>query len=241
MRPLALCRSLCRQPLLAKRHVPLRQCSTATPPSHPNKSDPASKPPSEPRSQPDTSAEASVQASAAGPADTSTHDPSSGAARGETAAATNAAGFSPGGSDGRSGLVLQEQEEDNLPPLAFEPGVAGAAQKGVSASPSLCIREATQTIFNEALEEVKANGDISYMLGSPLRAFGADHGGGRGRRNAIERWDLSEGESEVIVARFHVSGPQGFGTVQVQAPANRRRGQFNYIIFEHPQTRKMIH
>lgn len=88
---------------------------------------------------------------------------------------------------------------------------------------------------------MKANGDISYMLGSPLRAFGADHGGGRGRRNAIERWDLSEGESEVIVARFHVSGPQGFGTVQVQAPANRRRGQFNYIIFEHPQTRKMIH
>lgn len=42
-------------------------------------------------------------------------------------------GTEMGGSNQRSGLVLQDEEE-NLPPLAFEPGVVGAAQKGVSAS-----------------------------------------------------------------------------------------------------------
>ena len=85
------------------------------------------------------------------------------------------------------------------------------------------------------------NGDVSYALGSPLRAFGADHGSSRGRRNAMERWDLEEAGSEVVVVRLHVSGPQGSGTVQVQTPANRRSGDFNYIIFEHPRSRKMIH
>lgn len=99
----------------------------------------------------------------------------------------------------------------------------------------------TQSIYNEALDLVKANGDVSYALGSPLRAFGADHGGSRGRRNAMERWDLNEGGSEVTVVRFHVSGPQGAGSVQVQVPANRRRGEFTYIIFEPARSRKMVH
>ena len=57
----------------------------------------------------------------------------------------------------------------------------------------------------------------------------------------MERWDLNEGGSEVTVVRFHVSGPQGAGSVQVQVPANRRRGEFTYIIFEPARSRKMIH
>jgi len=165
----------------------------------------------------------------------------------------------PAGSEAQRGLMLQSHEEDNLPPLAFEPGVAGAAQKGISAiviafgaaALGACAWGAsqalfpsatsTQSIYNEALEKVKTNADIAYLLGSPLRAFGADHGGGRGRRNAMERWDTTAAGSDVIVVRFHVGGPQGSGAVQVQVPANRRRGEFNYIIFEHPQSRRMIH
>jgi hypothetical protein len=47
---------------------------------------------------------------------------------------TDAITTAPPESSGRSGgLVLQEHEGENLPPLEFEPGVAGAAQKGVSA------------------------------------------------------------------------------------------------------------
>jgi len=160
---------------------------------------------------------------------------------------------------GHGGLVLQSQDEENLPPLAFEPGVVGAAQKGVSAvviafgaaALGACAWGAsqalfpsatsTESIFNDAFDLVKANGDVAHVLGTPLRAFGANHGNQSGRRNAKERWELTEGGAEVIVLRFHVSGPQGMGTVQAQVPANRRRGEFNYIIFENPRTRKMIH
>lgn len=102
-------------------------------------------------------------------------------------------------------------------------------------------RRSTQSIFSEALDKVKENGDVAYALGTPLKGFGADHGGGRGRRNAMERWELSEQGADVSVVRFHVSGPQGVGTVQVQVPTNRKRGEFNYIIFEHPRSRRLVH
>lgn len=82
---------------------------------------------------------------------------------------------------------------------------------------------------------------MGYALGTPLRAFGADNGGARGRRNAMERWELDEAGSDVTVVRFHVSGPQGMGTVQVQVPKNRTRGEFNYIIFESARNRKVVH
>ena len=88
---------------------------------------------------------------------------------------------------------------------------------------------------------MKDNSDVAYALGTPLRAFGADNGGARGRRNAMERWEVDEGGSDVIVVRFHVSGPQGMGTVQVQVPSKRKRGEFNYIIFENARNRKMVH
>ena len=158
--------------------------------------------------------------------------------------------------DGRApgGLALQQEEE--LPPVAFEPGVVGAAQKGVSAvviafgavAFGACawgISQAlfpgptsTQSIYDEAFEKVRTNGDVAYALGTPLRAFGADRGSDRGRRNALDRWELNEGGEDVTVLRFHVAGPQGSGTVHVQTPAERKRGDFKYIMFEH--RRKMI-
>uniref|UniRef100_A0A7S0PZ63 Mitochondrial import inner membrane translocase subunit Tim21 n=1 Tax=Coccolithus braarudii TaxID=221442 RepID=A0A7S0PZ63_9EUKA len=153
------------------------------------------------------------------------------------------------------GLAVQEDDEDNLPPLAFEPGVAGAAQKGVSAvviafgaaAFGACawgISEALfpspssdQVIVNEAFDKVKMDGDVLHVLGSPLRAFGA--GGDRGRRNAFERWEVIEGGEELSVMRFSVAGPQSHGLVYVQVPKKRRRGQFRYVIFEHK--RKLHH
>lgn len=58
----------------------------------------------------------------------------------------------------------------------------------------------------------------------------------------MERWELDDaGGSHAILVRFYVSGPQGMGTVQVQVPGNRKRGEFNYIIFENSLNRKMVH
>lgn len=147
-------------------------------------------------------------------------------------------------------ITLSDHEGDNLPPLQFEPGVAGAAQKGVSAivivfgaaafgacayGISLALfpsATSTQSIYSEAFDKVKFDPDVSLALGSPLRAFGIDHGSERGRRNAMERWEVQENGTDYSVVRFTVAGPQGAGLVQVQVPANRRRGEFRYIIFE---------
>jgi hypothetical protein len=151
---------------------------------------------------------------------------------------------------GGGGLAIQDHEGANLPPLAFEPGVAGAAQKGVSAiviafgavafgacawGISLALfpgASSTQTIYSEAFEKVKVDPLIANGLGSPLRAHGIDHGGARGRRNEMERWDDTEAGQDITIVRFAVSGPQGAGAVLVQVPRPRRRGEFKYIIFE---------
>ena len=81
---------------------------------------------------------------------------------------------------------------------------------------------------------------VSYALGSPMKAFGMDRGGHRGRRNEMERWDLTEPNGdEVSLVRFTVAGPQGAGIVQANVPRNRRRGEFKYILFEHRPSRKV--
>jgi len=236
--------SLARRPTLRQsglRDLALRACSTA---SKSGTGTPERPPPSDEQPAATTSNKTDATSSAAAPPPPPEPEvfPSTG----------------PMSSQGR-GLVLQPEEEENLPPLAFEPGVVGAAQKGVSAvviafgaaALGACVWGAsqalfpsatsTQSIFSEALDKVKDNGDVAFALGTPLRAFGADHGGSRGRRNAMERWELNEAGAEVVVVRFHVSGPQGMGTVQVQVPANRKRGEFNYIIFENARNRRMVH
>lgn len=159
------------------------------------------------------------------------------------------------------GSALMEHEGENLPPLEFEPGVAGVAQKGVSAvviaigalafgaiawgtSQALFPgASSTNTIFSEAFEKVQQDAKLSAALGTPLRAHGSDHGGNRGRRNTMERWEVVENGEEMSVVRFHVSGPNGQGDVVVQTPKSRSRGQFRYIIFEtpHPRGRAIYH
>ena len=171
------------------------------------------------------------------------------------------AGGGAGGAGGgdRSDLTLQEHEGENLPPLAFEPGVAGAAQKGVSAIviafgaaalgaigwgaseaffPSA---SSTQTIFSEAFEKVQSDPTVAYALGTPLRAYGADYGSSRGRRNTLERWEQTEDGEEISLVQFNVAGPQGSGGVLAQVPRKRRRGEFGYIIFEEPRSRRLVH
>jgi import inner membrane translocase subunit TIM21 len=154
-------------------------------------------------------------------------------------------------------LTLQDHEGENLPPLAFEPGIAGAAQKGVSAiviafgaaafgacmyGISLALfpsASSTQSIYSEAFDLVQKDADVSFACGSPLRAHGIDHGGSRGRRNAMERFDILEDGEELAIVRFIVSGPQGAGIVQVQVPAKRRRGEFKYVVFENRRNRQI--
>jgi hypothetical protein len=194
-------------------------------------------------------ADGDTAGSAAGAESAATEQPTS-----SLPAATVADGATGGG-----GLALQEHEGENLPPLAFEPGVAGAAQKGVSAIVIAFGAAAfaaiswgayvalfpgatsTQSIYSEAFEKVQRDPNVTYALGTPLRAFAVNTGSARGRRNNVERWDVVEGGEELAIVRFGVAGPQGMGVAQVQVPAARRRGEFRYIIFENLQSRSVVH
>jgi hypothetical protein len=115
--------------------------------------------------------------------------------------------------------------------IAFGAVAFGACAWGISLAlfPGA---SSTQTIYSEAFEKVKVDPLIANGLGSPLRAHGIDHGGARGRRNEMERWDNTEAGQDITIVRFAVSGPQGAGAVLVQVPRPRRRGEFKYIIFE---------
>ena len=95
----------------------------------------------------------------------------------------------------------------------------------------------TQSIYAEAFEHVKQNPDVSYALGSPLRAFGLDTRA-RGSRSNMERWEVSENGEDLSIVRFFVQGPQGAGIVQTQVPKNRRSGEFKYIVFRNARTRQ---
>ena len=79
-----------------------------------------------------------------------------------------------------------------------------------------------RTIYSEAFDIVQKDPTVSYLLGSPMKAYGV--GGNRGRRNEMERWELTEADGEeVSVVRFTVAGPQGAGMVQTQVPRGRLR------------------
>lgn len=154
------------------------------------------------------------------------------------------------------GLAVYNEDDENLPPLKFEEGAVGAAQKGGSAiiiifgavAFGACVwgisqalfpgASSTQVIFNEALERVQLDSSVGGALGTPLKAYGADRGGDRGRRNAFERWETEEEGVPVVTVRFNVAGPNGTGTVVAQVPRGRKRGEFRYIMFEH--RRKLV-
>ena len=198
---------------------------------------------SKPTPPADENAATAAATTATAPADTSPPPPSD--ADDGALAKTAEPDKAPGGLQ-----IVNDDDEENLPPMQFEPGVAGAAQKGMSAiviafgaaafgaiawgaSQALFpSASSTQTIYSEALEKVSLDSVVGNKLGTPLRAWGADRGDQRGRRTAMERWEVEEGGTEYSIVRFNVAGPLGQGRVQVQVPKKRRRGEFRYIIFD---------
>ncbi|KAG8463978.1 hypothetical protein KFE25_000146 [Diacronema lutheri] len=193
--------------------------------------------------------------------------PLAGAASAAAAGAAAAgAGSPPGGagappSDGnRSALTLSEEEDGAPPPMEWEPGVAGTVQKGLSAviiafgaaAFGVCALGAywalfpgsasPGTIFEEAADKVKVDPEVADRLGTPIKAYGADFGGGEGRRNFVQSWEVEGDDGKpAIQVKFNVQGPQGRGVVHAQAATARSRGQFNFIVFEDRRRRETIY
>ena len=65
--------------------------------------------------------------------------------------------------------------------------------------------------FSHAYDAVKENPEVTMRLGSPLKAFGHDHGGRReGRRNIIDKDEFKDEKgNDVVRIKFVVQGPRG--------------------------------
>lgn len=182
------------------------------------------------------------------------------------AAAASAAGLPPAGSagappdGGRSALTISDEEESAPPPMEWEPGVAGTVQKGFSAiiiafgaaAFGACALGAywalfpgsasPGTIFEEAADKVKVDPEVADRLGTPIKAYGADFGGGEGRRNFVQSWEVEGDDGKAAIqVKFNVQGPQGRGVVHAQAATSRSRGQFNFIVFEDKRRRDVVY
>lgn len=172
-------------------------------------------------------------------------------------ASSRVASSSASASASRSAITITEDEDAAPPPMEWEPGVAGTVQKGLSAvviafgaaAFGICAFGAYLAFFpsntspgvimDDAMSKVRMDAEIADRLGTPLRAFGMDFGGGEGRRNFIQSWtvDAEDGSSAVQI-KFNVQGPLGRGWIHVQVPAQRTKGQFNFIMFENRSRRE---
>ena len=92
------------------------------------------------------------------------------------------------------------------------------------------------TIFSHAFDAVKENPEVTMRLGSPLKAFGHDHGGRReGRRNIIDKDEFKDEKgNDVVRIKFVVQGPRGKGIVYAARSSNLSRNDFLYLIFQVP-------
>lgn len=218
--------NLVRSMFASLRWQPCRALSSQTPPA----SDGSAQPPKEPASakeEPSSAAQAAPLSGSAGSPD----------AKG-------------------SSLVMSEEDEGAPPPMEWEPGVTGTVQKGLSAiviafgavAFGVCAagaymagaymahfpgKSSPGAIFEEAADKVKVDPEVADRLGTPIKSYGADFGGGEGRRNFVQSWEVQGDDGlPAIQIKFNAQGPQGRGVVHAQAPASRSRGQFNFIVFE---------
>ncbi|KAJ1634075.1 hypothetical protein T492DRAFT_976295 [Pavlovales sp. CCMP2436] len=159
-----------------------------------------------------------------------------------------------------SALSLSDEEDDAPPPMEWEPGMAGTVQKGLSAvliafgaaAFGVCAfgaywalfpgTSSPGAIFEEAGDKLKMDPEVADRLGTPIKSFGADFGGGEGRRNFVQSWEVEGDDGKpAIQVKFNVQGPQGRGIVHAQAPTPRSRGDFNFIVFEDKRRREVVY
>lgn len=86
------------------------------------------------------------------------------------------------------------------------------------------------TVFDVALDRVKADPRVCTRFGTPLKGYGADRGRNEGRRNFIEHdeYKHKDGSTRCRV-KFNVEGPLGKAWVFAEASDNMDRGDLVYV------------
>jgi mitochondrial import inner membrane translocase subunit TIM21 len=98
-------------------------------------------------------------------------------------------------------------------------------------------------IFNRAFAAVQSDSDVANHFGTPLNAYGRDHGGHReGRRNFIEHEefvDPATGRKRCRV-RFNLKGPFGHAFVFAEACESLPANEWVYLMVQDTSTGHVI-
>ena len=98
------------------------------------------------------------------------------------------------------------------------------------------------SLFNEALDQIRSNPDVADRLGTPIRGYGRDHGGHReGRRNFIENVSLKDSNGTPrLRIKFNMKGPHGHAFGFAEAKKGMSSGEWVYLIVQITRTGETI-
>jgi len=98
-------------------------------------------------------------------------------------------------------------------------------------------------VFDKAFSVVKKNNIVTSTFGSPLKAYGKDHGGHReGRRNFVEHThyiEESEGSKRTRI-RFNIQGQYGSAFVFAEVSNKMSHGDFVYVLVQDKRNGNVI-
>eukprot|EP00611_Tribonema_gayanum_P008874 TRINITY_DN1853_c0_g1_i1.p1 TRINITY_DN1853_c0_g1~~TRINITY_DN1853_c0_g1_i1.p1 ORF type:complete len:283 (-),score=79.68 TRINITY_DN1853_c0_g1_i1:379-1227(-) len=98
-------------------------------------------------------------------------------------------------------------------------------------------------LFNRAFEAMQGEPDVANHFGTPLTAYGRDHGGTReGRRHFVEHeeYKAKEDGSKRMRIRFNVEGPYGHGFVFAEGSDKLPSGEWVYLMVQDSSTGHVI-
>jgi len=101
-------------------------------------------------------------------------------------------------------------------------------------------RLSPNSIFDKALDQVRADERIARLVGEPIKGYGRDHGGHReGRRNFIENtnYKASDGSKRVRV-RFNIAGPYSQAFVYAEVADNQK--DWVYLMVQDRRSGKVV-
>jgi len=91
------------------------------------------------------------------------------------------------------------------------------------------------TVFDKAFDAIRENSEVKNRFGSPLKAYGRDHGGHReGRRNFIEHTEYNDKDdgSKRTRVRFNLEGKFGDAFVFAEVSSAMPSGEFVYVLVQ---------
>lgn len=102
----------------------------------------------------------------------------------------------------------------------------------------------TNSVFDEALNQIRKDHRVVDMIGDPIVGYGMDHGGKReGRRNFIMNRESTDADGvKRNTIKFNIEGPYCKGTVFAEVAENldMKNGEWVYLIAQSKKTGQVV-